>query len=434
MKTMTENERLFTRAQRTIPGGVNSPVRAFRSVGGTPPFFARGAGARVWDADGNSYIDYVGSWGPLILGHADPVTVAAVQAAAAKGLSFGAPTAGEVELAELLTQLVPSMDMVRLVSSGTEATMSAIRLARGHTGRDTLIKFEGCYHGHSDSLLVKAGSGMLTFGNPSSAGVPADLARHTLVLGYNDTEALHDTFANEGDRIAGVIVEPVAGNMNLVAPRAEFLATLRDLCTRYGTVLIFDEVMTGFRVGLGSAQGLYGITPDLSTFGKIIGGGMPLGAFGGRREIMEKVAPLGPVYQAGTLSGNPLSVAAGLATLQQLQAPGFYAALSDQTRALTDGLTAVAQRHGVPFSAQAIGGMFGLYFSATPPTTYAEVMTMDAAAFNAFHHAMLDLGIYLAPSAFEAGFVSAAHTPADLAATLAAADQAFAQLAKLKAR
>jgi glutamate-1-semialdehyde 2,1-aminomutase len=434
MKTMTENERLFARAQRTIPGGVNSPVRAFRSVGGTPPFFARGAGARVWDADGNSYIDYVGSWGPLILGHADPVTVAAVQAAAAKGLSFGAPTAGEVELAELLTRLVPGMDMVRLVSSGTEATMSAIRLARGHTGRDTLIKFEGCYHGHSDSLLVKAGSGMLTFGNPSSAGVPADLARHTLVLGYNDIAALHDTFANEGERIAGVIVEPVAGNMNLVAPRAEFLATLRDLCTRYGAVLIFDEVMTGFRVGLGSAQGLYGITPDLSTFGKIIGGGMPLGAFGGRREIMEKVAPLGPVYQAGTLSGNPLSVAAGLATLQQLQAPGFYAALSDQTRALTDGLTAAAQRHGVPFSAQAIGGMFGLYFSATPPTTYAEVMTMDAAAFNAFHHAMLDLGIYLAPSAFEAGFVSAAHTPADLAATLAAADQAFAQLAKLKAR
>lgn len=427
---MTENERLFARAQRTIPGGVNSPVRAFRSVGGTPPFFARGAGAQVWDADGNGYIDYVGSWGPLILGHADPATVLAVQAAAANGLSFGAPTAGEVELAELLTRLVPSMDMVRLVSSGTEATMSAIRLARGHTGRDTLIKFEGCYHGHSDSLLVKAGSGMLTFGNPSSAGVPADLARHTLVLDYNDTEGLHDAFANEGDRIAGVIVEPVAGNMNLVAPRLEFLTTLRDLCTRYGTMLIFDEVMTGFRVGLGSAQGLYGITPDLSTFGKIIGGGMPLGAFGGRREIMEKIAPLGPVYQAGTLSGNPLSVAAGLATLRQLQAPGFYATLSDKTRTLTDGLTAAAQHHGVPFSAQAIGGMFGLYFAATPPATYAEVMAMDAAAFNTFYHAMLDLGIYLAPSAFEAGFVSAAHTPADLAATLAAADQAFAMLKK----
>lgn len=427
---MTENERLFARAQRTIPGGVNSPVRAFRSVGGTPPFFARGAGAQVWDADGNGYIDYVGSWGPLILGHADPATVLAVQAAAANGLSFGAPTAGEVELAELLTRLVPSMDMVRLVSSGTEATMSAIRLARGHTGRDTLIKFEGCYHGHSDSLLVKAGSGMLTFGNPSSAGVPADLARHTLVLDYNDTGGLHDAFANEGDRIAGVIVEPVAGNMNLVAPRLEFLTTLRDLCTRYSALLIFDEVMTGFRVGLGSAQGLYGITPDLSTFGKIIGGGMPLGAFGGRREIMEKIAPLGPVYQAGTLSGNPLSVAAGLATLRQLQAPGFYAALSDKTRTLTDGLTAAAQHHGVPFSAQAIGGMFGLYFAATPPATYAEVMAMDAAAFNTFYHAMLDLGIYLAPSAFEAGFVSAAHTPADLAATLAAADQAFAMLKK----
>jgi glutamate-1-semialdehyde 2,1-aminomutase len=405
-------------------------VRAFRSVGGTPPFFARGAGAQVWDADGNAYIDYVGSWGPLILGHADPATVLAVQAAAANGLSFGAPTAGEVELAELLTRLVPSMDMVRLVSSGTEATMSAIRLARGHTGRDTLIKFEGCYHGHSDSLLVKAGSGMLTLGNPSSAGVPADLARHTLVLDYNDTEGLHDAFANEGDRIAGVIVEPVAGNMNLVAPRLEFLTTLRDLCTRYGTVLIFDEVMTGFRVGLGSAQGLYGITPDLSTFGKIIGGGMPLGAFGGRREIMEKIAPSGPVYQAGTLSGNPLSVAAGLATLRQLQAPGFYAALSDKTRTLTDGLTAAARHHGVPFSAQAIGGMFGLYFAATPPATYAEVMAMDVPAFNAFYHAMLDLGIYLAPSAFEAGFVSAAHTPADLAATLAAANQAFATLKK----
>jgi len=426
---MTANEALFARAQRTIPGGVNSPVRAFRSVGGTPPFFTRGMGSRVWDADGRSYIDYVGSWGPLILGHADPATVQAVQSAAAHGLSFGAPTEGEVELAELLTRLVPSMDMVRLVSSGTEATMSAIRLARGHTGRDTLIKFEGCYHGHSDSLLVKAGSGMLTFGNPSSAGVPADLARHTLVLNYNDVEGLHDIFANEGDRIAGVIVEPVAGNMNLVAPQPEFLATLRELCTRYSSVLIFDEVMTGFRVGLTSAQGLYGITPDISTFGKIIGGGMPLGAFGGRRDIMEKIAPLGPVYQAGTLSGNPVSVAAGLATLKQLEAPGFYAALADTTRALTEGLAAAAQRHQVSFSAQAIGGMFGLYFSATPPTTYAEVMAMDAAAFNRFYHAMLDQGIYLAPSAFEAGFVSAAHTPEDIAATISAAEKAFASLA-----
>ena len=426
---MTANEALFARAQRTIPGGVNSPVRAFRSVGGTPPFFTRGMGSRVWDADGHSYIDYVGSWGPLILGHADPATVHAVQAAAAHGLSFGAPTEGEVELAELLTRLVPSMDMVRLVSSGTEATMSAIRLARGHTGRDSLIKFEGCYHGHSDSLLVKAGSGMLTFGTPSSAGVPADLARHTLVLNYNDAEGLHDIFANEGDRIAGVIVEPVAGNMNLVAPQPEFLATLRELCTCYGTVLIFDEVMTGFRVGLTSAQGLYGITPDISTFGKIIGGGMPLGAFGGRRDIMQKIAPLGPVYQAGTLSGNPVSVAAGLATLKQLEIPGFYTTLADTTRALTDGLTAAAHRQEVPFSAQAIGGMFGLYFSATPPTTYAEVIAMDTAAFNQFYHAMLDQGIYLAPSAFEAGFVSAAHTPADIAATISAAETAFASLA-----
>jgi glutamate-1-semialdehyde 2,1-aminomutase len=421
----TNSAALFQRAQRCIPGGVNSPVRAFRSVGGTPPFIARGTGSKIWDVDGRSYIDYVGSWGPLILGHADPATVQAVQAAAANGLSFGAPTAGEVELAELLTQLVPGMEMVRLVSSGTEATMSAIRLARGHTGRDTLVKFEGCYHGHSDSLLVKAGSGMLTFGNPSSAGVPADLAQHTLVLDYNNTDTLHDVFANHGDRIAGVIVEPVAGNMNLVAPRAEFLAALRDLCTRYGAVLIFDEVMTGFRVGLGSAQGLYGITPDLSTFGKIVGGGLPLGAFGGRREIMEKIAPLGPVYQAGTLSGNPLSVAAGLATLRQLQAHGFYAALAEKTLMLTEGLTAAAQRQGVRFSAQAIGGMFGLYFAATPPATYAEVMTMDAAAFNHFFHAMLDAGIYLAPSAFEAGFVSAAHTPSDIAATIAAAEKVF---------
>jgi len=425
----THSAALFQRAQRCIPGGVNSPVRAFRSVGGTPPFIARGAGSKIWDVDGRSYIDYVGSWGPLILGHADPATVQAVQAAAANGLSFGAPTAGEVEPAELLTQLVPGMEMVRLVSSGTEATMSAIRLARGHTGRDTLVKFEGCYHGHSDSLLVKAGSGMLTFGNPSSAGVPADLAQHTLVLDYNNADALHAVFANHGDRIAGVIVEPVAGNMNLVAPKAEFLATLRDLCTRYGAVLIFDEVMTGFRVGLTSAQGLYGITPDLSTFGKIVGGGLPLGAFGGRREIMEKIAPLGPVYQAGTLSGNPLSVAAGLATLRQLQAHGFYAALAEKTLMLTEGLTAAAQRQGVQFSAQAIGGMFGLYFAATPPATYAEVMAMDATAFNHFFHAMLDAGIYLAPSAFEAGFVSAAHTPGDIAATIAAAEKTFAVMA-----
>ena len=423
---MTRNEDLFSRAQRTIPGGVNSPVRAFRSVGGTPRFFERGDGSCVWDADGKRFIDYVGSWGPLILGHADPDTVRAVQEAAAKGLSFGAPTEAEIELAELLVQRVPSMEMVRLVSSGTEATMSAIRLARGFTGRDTLVKFEGCYHGHADSLLVKAGSGMLTFGNPSSSGVPADLAQHTLVLDYNDAQQLREAFAKHGNTIACVIVEPVAGNMNLIAPKPEFLAAMRELCTQYGAVLIFDEVMTGFRVGPGSAQGLYGITPDVSTFGKVVGGGMPLGAFGGRRDIMEKIAPLGPVYQAGTLSGNPLSVAAGLATLKKIAAPGFYEALTAKTQALVDGLSAAAKKHGVTFSAQSVGGMFGLYFAASPPASYAAVMACDKDAFNRFFHAMLEKGVYLAPSAFEAGFVSAAHSDADIAATVAAADAIFA--------
>ncbi|MDI6748969.1 MAG: glutamate-1-semialdehyde 2,1-aminomutase [Pseudomonadota bacterium] len=422
----TRNEALFARAQTTIPGGVNSPVRAFRSVGGVPRFFTRGEGAHVWDADGKRYIDYVGSWGPLILGHADPDTVRAVQEAAAKGLSFGAPTEAEIELAELLVSRVPSLEMVRLVSSGTEATMSAIRLARGHTGRDMLVKFEGCYHGHADSLLVKAGSGMLTFGNPSSAGVPADLAKHTLVLDYNDAQQLSDAFRQHGNEIACVIVEPVAGNMNLVAPKPEFLATMRALCTQYGAVLIFDEVMTGFRVGPQSAQGLYGITPDLSTFGKVVGGGLPLGAFGGRREIMEKIAPLGPVYQAGTLSGNPLSVAAGLVTLKKIAAPGFFEGLSAKTSALVTGLVAAAKKHGVTFSAQSVGGMFGLYFAATPPTSHAEVMACDREAFNRFFHAMLEKGVYLAPSAFEAGFVSAAHTEADIAATVAAAEAVFA--------
>ncbi|MDO8959496.1 MAG: glutamate-1-semialdehyde 2,1-aminomutase [Rhodocyclaceae bacterium] len=428
---MTRNEDLFARAQKTIPGGVNSPVRAFRSVGGAPRFFTRGAGAHVWDADGKRYIDYVGSWGPLILGHADPDTVRAVQEAAANGLSFGAPTEAEIELAELLVERVPSMALVRLVSSGTEATMSAIRLARGFTGRDAIVKFEGCYHGHADSLLVKAGSGMLTFGNPSSSGVPADLAQHTLVLDYNDAQQLHDAFARHGNKIACVIVEPVAGNMNLIAPNPEFLKAMRALCTQHGAVLIFDEVMTGFRVGPGSAQGLYGITPDLSTFGKVVGGGMPLGAFGGRRDIMEKIAPLGPVYQAGTLSGNPLSVAAGLATLKKIAVPGFYEALTAKTKALVDGLAAAAQARNVTFSAQSVGGMFGIYFAATPPTSYAEVMASNqggkADAFNRFFHAMLDAGVYLAPSAFEAGFVSAAHTDADIAATLAAADAIFRQ-------
>jgi glutamate-1-semialdehyde 2,1-aminomutase len=423
---MTRNADLFARAQKTIPGGVNSPVRAFRSVGGTPRFFARGAGAHVWDADGKRYIDYVGSWGPLILGHADPDTVRAVQEAASHGLSFGAPTEAEIELAELLVARVPSMEMVRLVSSGTEATMSAIRLARGFTGRDALVKFEGCYHGHADSLLVKAGSGMLTFGNPSSSGVPADLAQHTLVLDYNNAEQLRNAFAKHGDNIACVIVEPVAGNMNLIAPKPEFLAAMRELCTQHGAVLIFDEVMTGFRVGPGSAQGLFGITPDLSTFGKVVGGGMPLGAFGGRRDIMEKIAPLGPVYQAGTLSGNPLSVAAGLVTLKKIAVPGFYEALTAQTQALVETLTAAARARGINFCAQSIGGMFGLYFAATPPTSYAEVMACDKDAFNRFFHAMLEAGVYLAPSAFEAGFVSAAHTHADIAATVAAADAIFA--------
>ncbi|HUW29092.1 MAG TPA: glutamate-1-semialdehyde 2,1-aminomutase [Sulfuriferula sp.] len=425
---MSKNEELFARAQRHIPGGVNSPVRAFRSVGGTPCFFERALGARVWDADGREYIDYVGSWGPMILGHSHPEVLQAVYERAARGLSFGAPTGLEVDMADLLTELVPSMDMVRLTSSGTEATMSAIRLARGHTGRDKIIKFEGCYHGHGDSLLVKAGSGALTFGQPSSAGVPAELAALTLVLDYNDTQQLADTFARSGHEIAAVIVEPVVGNMNLIAPRAEFLLAMRDLCTQYGAVLIFDEVMTGFRVALGGAQALYGITPDISTFGKVIGGGLPVGAFGGRREIMEKLAPLGPVYQAGTLSGNPVAVAAGLATLNLIRAAGFHERLGASTTALVTGLAEAAARHGVVFSAQSVGGMFGLYFRATAPQTYAEVMECDKEAFNRFFHAMLDAGVYFAPSAFEAGFVSAAHGDAELEATLAAADRVFAQM------
>jgi glutamate-1-semialdehyde 2,1-aminomutase len=419
------NQQLFERALRHIPGGVNSPVRAFRSVGGTPCFFASGRGSRVTDADGKSYLDYVGSWGPLIVGHAHPQVVAAVQEAAARGLSFGAPTEAEVDLADLLCQLLPSLEMLRLVNSGTEATMSAIRLARGYTGRDLLVKFEGCYHGHSDSLLVKAGSGLLTFGNPSSDGVPADLVKHTLVLEYNNIAQLEAAFAELGARIATVIVEPVVGNMNLIEPAPGFLQAMRRLCTEHGAVLIFDEVMTGFRVGLKGAQGAFGITPDLTTLGKVIGGGLPVGAFGGKREIMERIAPLGPVYQAGTLSGNPLAVAAGLATLGLVQAPGFYAALTQQTAALCAGLAAVAQKHGVVFSAQSVGGMFGLYFRPECPQSYAEVMACDKAAFNRFFHAMLDAGHYFAPSAFEAGFVSAAHSDADIAETVAAAETIF---------
>ena len=421
----SKNDLLFERSQKTIPGGVNSPVRAFRAVGGTPRFIERGEGSRIWDADGREYIDYVGSWGPLVLGHADPEVVAAVRSAAGRGLSFGAPTEAEAELAEMLARLVPGLELVRVVSSGTEATMSALRLARGATGRSRIVKFEGCYHGHADSLLVKAGSGALTLGNPSSAGVTAETAAQTLVLDYNDAAALETAFAEHGHSIACVIVEPVAGNMNLIAPREGFLQRLRDLCTRHGALLIFDEVMTGFRVGLKGAQGLYEVRADLITLGKVIGGGMPLGAFGGRRDIMEKIAPLGPVYQAGTLSGNPVAVAAGLATLRKLQVPGFYERLAASTRALCEGLVSVARRRGVAFSAQSVGGMFGFYFRSTPPETYSEVMQCDTDAFKRFFHAMLERGIYLAPSAYEAGFVSSAHSDADIAATVSAAEAAF---------
>lgn len=421
----SRNDELFERAQRHIPGGVNSPVRAFRSVGGSPRFFKMGEGSRVQDVDGRWYTDYVGSWGPMIAGHAHPDVIRAVQEAAVDGLSFGAPTEREIEMADLLCQLVPSMDMVRLVSSGTEATMSAIRLARGFTGRDTLIKFEGCYHGHSDSLLVKAGSGALTFGNPSSGGVPADLAKHTMVLDYNNPQQLIDAFAQHGDSIAAVIVEPVVGNMNLIRPTTEFLKVMREQTARHGAVLIFDEVMTGFRVGLGSAQGLFGITPDLSTFGKVIGGGMPVGAFGGRRDIMEKIAPLGPVYQAGTLSGNPVAMAAGLAMLKLVQQPGFYETLTARTARLCNGLETAARSHGVKFVAQYVGGMFGLYFAEACPATYDTVLACDKEAFNRFFHAMLDAGHYFAPSAFEAGFVSTAHSEADIDGTIAAANAWF---------
>ena len=422
----SRNQQLFEQSQRLIPGGVNSPVRAFRSVGGTPVFFKRGLGSRLWDEDGREYIDYIGSWGPMILGHAHPQVVAAVQQAAENSLSFGAPTALELEMAELITKLVPSMEQVRLVSSGTEATMSAIRLARGYTGRSKILKFEGCYHGHADSLLVKAGSGALTFGQPSSAGVPPELAAHTLTLPYNDNAAVEQLFAQIGAEIACVIVEPVVGNMNLIVPQNGFLQVLRDQCTKHGAVLIFDEVMTGFRVALGGAQQLYDITPDLTTLGKVIGGGLPVGAFGGRHDIMHCLAPLGPVYQAGTLSGNPVAVSAGLATLKLIQAPDFHERLGVQTGKLVDGLVAAAREAGVAFSAQHVGGMFGLYFSERCPTSYDEVMHSDKEAFNRFFHGMLDEGVYLAPSAFEAGFVSAAHTDLDIEKTIAAAKKVFA--------
>src|SRR5690554_1507267 len=422
------NQSLFERAQRTIPGGVNSPVRAFRSVGGTPRFIERAEGARVWDAEGKAYIDYVGSWGPAIAGHAHPAIVEAVREAALRGLSFGAPTEAEIEMAEALCARLPSVEMVRLVSSGTEATMSAIRLARGFTGRDAIIKFEGCYHGHADSLLVKAGSGLLTFGNPSSGGVPADFAKHTIVLDFNDLDQVEEVFRARGDEIAAIIVEPVAGNMNLIKPRPGFLEGLREVCTKYGAVLIFDEVMTGFRVGPQGVQGRTGVTPDLTTLGKVIGGGMPVGAFGGRRDIMECIAPLGSVYQAGTLSGSPVAVAAGLASLRILDEPGFYERLEATAERLVSGLQAAAAEAGVRFRADSIGGMFGVYFADAVPASYAEVTACDKDTFNRFFHAMLEAGHYFAPSAFEAGFVSIAHTDADIDATIAAAREVFAAL------
>ncbi len=425
---MTRNDELFERAQRTIPAGVNSPVRAFRSVGGTPRFFTRGEGPYAWDADGRRFIDYVGSWGPAIVGHAHPDVVRAVQDAATRGLSFGAPTEIEIEMAETLVRRLPSIELVRLVSSGTEATMSALRLARGFTGRPKIVKFEGCYHGHGDSLLVKAGSGALTFGQPSSAGVPPEIANQTVVLPYNDVDALEEAFRAEAHAIAGIIVEPIAGNMNLVVPSREWLVALRTTCDRHGAVLIFDEVMTGFRVHPRGVQGLTGITPDLTTLGKVIGGGMPVGAFGGRRDIMQKIAPLGPVYQAGTLSGNPVAVAAGLATLALTEAPGFYDRLAAKTKALADGLAAAARGAGVAFRANAVGGMFGLYFADRVPASYAEVMACDKERFNRFFHAMLDDGVYFAPSAYEAGFVSAAHGDDDIAETVRKAGRAFAAL------
>ncbi|HEX7966464.1 MAG TPA: glutamate-1-semialdehyde 2,1-aminomutase [Gammaproteobacteria bacterium] len=424
------SDTLFQDAQRYIPGGVNSPVRAFKGVGGDPLFIRRAEGAYLFDEDGRRYIDYVGSWGPMLAGHANAKVVEAVRRAAGDGLSFGAPTELETRLAERICRLVPSIEMVRMVSSGTEATMSAIRLARGHTGRDKIVKFEGCYHGHADSLLVKAGSGALTLGVPSSAGVPAALATLTLTLPYNDASAVEALFREQGDGIACVIVEPVAGNMNCVLPAPGFLETLRAACTKHGALLIFDEVMTGFRVAKGGAQSLYKITPDLTTLGKVIGGGMPVGAFGGRREVMQKIAPLGPVYQAGTLSGNPVAMAAGLAMLDIVEKPGFHAALDKKTQKLAKGLAVAAKESSLPFVCNAVCGMFGLYFTREPAVAnYAQVMASDVAAFRRFFHGMLAEGVYLAPSAFEAGFMSAAHSDSDIAATLAAARRVMAGMA-----
>ena len=423
------NEELFEQAKAVIPGGVNSPVRAFKGVGGTPVFVDRAQGACFRSAEGRRYIDYVGSWGPMVLGHAHVEVLRAVHEAVDRGLSYGAPTAIETAMAERIQALVPSIEQVRMVSSGTEATMSAIRLARGFTGRDTIVKFEGCYHGHSDSLLVKAGSGALTLGVPSSPGVPASLAAHTLTLNYNDAEEVRRVFASRGDTIACVIVEPVAGNMNCVPPAPGFLETLREVCDDHGGVLIFDEVMTGFRVALGGAQALYGIKPDLTTLGKVIGGGMPVGAFGGRRDIMARLAPLGPVYQAGTLSGNPVAMAAGLKTLELIAATGFFETLTEKTRQLVDGMRERAARAGLPLAVNAVGGMFGLFFTESSVVrNFAEVMACDAERFKRFFHAMLEEGVYLAPSAFEAGFVSAAHDEAIIEETLEAAGRVFARL------
>jgi glutamate-1-semialdehyde 2,1-aminomutase len=430
---VSTNQSLFERAQRVIPGGVNSPVRAFRAVGGTPRFIARAQGAYLWDAEGRRYIDYIGSWGPMILGHGHPAVLDAVQRAAAEGLSFGAPTEREIDLAEAILAQVPSMEQVRLVSSGTEAGMSALRLARGATGRAKIIKFAGCYHGHADAMLVKAGSGLATFGHPTSAGVPPEVVQHTIVLPYNDVAALEAAFGTHGRELACVMIEPIAGNMNFVRASLPFMTRLRELCTAHGALLVFDEVMTGFRVALGGAQSLYakaipGFKPDISVFGKVIGGGMPLAAFGGTREVMGQLAPLGPVYQAGTLSGNPVATACGLATLREISRPGFFDALAQRTRALVDGLAREARAAGVPLVGDSEGGMFGFFFADALPQDYGVVMATDKERFNRFFHAMLERGVYLAPALYEAGFVSAAHSAADVDATLSAASEAFAAL------
>ncbi len=427
---MTGSKDLFSKAQKHIPGGVNSPVRAFKGVGGDPVFIDHAVGAYIFDPDGTRYIDYVGSWGPMILGHAHPDVIKAVQAVIGKGLSFGAPTEAETAMADLVCKLVPSMEMVRMVSSGTEATMSAIRLARGYTGRDKIIKFEGCYHGHSDSLLVKAGSGALTLGEPSSPGVPASLAEHTITLDFNDLDQVKNCLSRIGEQVACIIVEPVAGNMNCIPPLPGFLEGLRAACDEHGVVLIFDEVMTGFRVALGGVQGLYNIKPDLTTLGKVIGGGMPVGAFGGRREIMEHIAPLGPVYQAGTLSGNPVAMSAGLKTLELISKPDFFKELTKKTETLVEGLLDQARKTGVALTANQVGGMFGIFFTdAEQVTNFAQSTACNQNMFKAFFHAMLVRGVYLAPSAFEAGFVSAAHSDEDIENTIAAAGEAFKEIA-----